>query len=65
MSTRREILTELEAMEKKLEETLDSAGYTRGPVNDALKVVIPILQDQNKLMRKILLETAKGPDVIG
>ncbi len=42
------------AMETKLDETKDNAKFNRGPVNDALQVVIPMMEDQLQLMRDML-----------
>lgn len=45
---------EIHQMQKKLEETQDSFSYNKGPVNDALRIVIPMMQDQLKILRTIL-----------
>jgi hypothetical protein len=48
------IEAKLAQMETDLAETKNSAAYIRGPVNDAVQIIIPIFEDQVKLMREIL-----------
>ena len=45
---------EIHQMQKKLEETRDSFSYNRGPVNDVMRVVIPMMEDQLKILRAML-----------
>jgi hypothetical protein len=49
--------SKIEAMEKKLAETKDDAKFNRGPVNDALQVVIPMMEDQLQITKDLLALT--------
>jgi hypothetical protein len=55
--SKQEIENKIDAMEIKLIETKDSASYHAGPVNDALKVVADMMEDQLVIMRDILNRT--------
>lgn len=46
-------------METKLEETREFATWNSGPVNDALKIIVPMMKDQLDLMRDILASLKK------
>lgn len=54
MQNRMQIESEIERMETKLSETLASAQYNSGPLRDNLRVIVPMMQDQIRLMRMIL-----------
>lgn len=42
-------------MQEKLRETKEDAESTRGPVQDALRVVIPMMEDQLDILEDVLL----------
>lgn len=42
------------AMETKLRETKEDAQFTRGPLQDSLRVVVPMMEDQLDLSKKLL-----------
>lgn len=44
----------IEQMENKLEETRDSIEWNHGPVRDAVKIVIPMMEDNIKILKAIL-----------
>ena len=48
------IETMIEQMEAKLEETRDSIEWNAGPVRDAVRVIIPMFEDNIKIMKAIL-----------
>jgi len=52
--SKHELQQRISEMEDKLDETKESVSYNRGPVNDAMKVVIPMMRDQLDLMRDIV-----------
>jgi hypothetical protein len=54
------IKAKIETMKVELERTREAAAYDRGALNDALRVVIPMMEDQVKLMEAIL-ELMKTP----
>lgn len=56
MNTRQEIQAALTENAKKLEESLADVQHSRGHLQDALKVVLPIFQEQNKIMQQLLNE---------
>jgi hypothetical protein len=49
-----ELNDRINQMEHKLDDTAEAASWNRGPVNDALKIVIPMMKDQLALMREIV-----------
>lgn len=56
VQSRHEIQIQFNTMREKLDETLDDAQHTRSPLSDALRVVIPMMQDQLKLMEALFVE---------
>lgn len=52
--TKQDIEHQITRMEKKLEETRESFSHNRGHLNDTMRVVIPMMEDQLKLMRSML-----------
>lgn len=54
MSNKHELEAKIIAAEAKLKETLEDAYSTRGNLSDALRVVIPMMQDQYRIMTEIL-----------
>lgn len=46
------IKRQLDEMEQKLDETVTAVD--RGPVKDALRLVVPMMKDQINIMREIL-----------
>lgn len=52
--SRDEIEDAIDEMEQKLKETKESSAKNTGPVNDALQVVIPMMEDQIVILRGIL-----------
>ena len=49
-----EIEARLAAMNEKLDDTI--SGLDRGPVKDAIRLVVPMMKDQNRIMIAILNE---------
>jgi hypothetical protein len=49
-----EVELQIKRLETKLEETRSAAVHQRGPVTDALMVVIPMMEDQLALLREVL-----------
>lgn len=58
MSKAAEIATRILKMETALKETTDSLKWTSGPVEDSLKVVIPMMEDQLSIMKGLLDEVS-------
>lgn len=55
MALNKKQLEELITTKKvQLEDTLDSANFTAGPVRDALRVVIPAMQDMYELISMVV-----------
>lgn len=54
-NSRQELQTELKEQEEKLAETMRGA-LGRGMHQDVLRMLIPIFQEQNQLMQKLLAE---------
>lgn len=52
--SRAQIEAKLNQMDEKLDETVD--GVDRGPVKDALRVVVPMMKDQVAALRLLLDE---------
>jgi hypothetical protein len=52
--TKQELQFRISELEDKLKETKESAAWTKGPVNDAMKLVIPMMHDQLQLMRDVV-----------
>lgn len=55
--TKAQIQQQIAEMQKKLEDTRESAAWNSGPVNDTLKVIIPMMEDHLKIMWLILERT--------
>lgn len=41
-------------MQKNLLDTKDSAKWSKGPVNDAIQVMVPMMEDQIKIIQGLL-----------
>lgn len=52
-----QILAELDEMDVKFTDTMSDLRHSRGAVQDMLRVVIPILQEQNNLIRDLVNAT--------
>jgi hypothetical protein len=52
VATKQQIEQNIAQMEEKLDETV--SGLDRGPVRDAVRVVVPMMKDQLALMRSLL-----------
>lgn len=50
MISKEELQRRIEEMKQKLQETRESAEFSAGPVRDALRIVIPMMEDQLQLM---------------
>lgn len=49
------IQQDIAEMEVNLERALEDVGNSRGPVQDSLKLMVPMIQDQLKLLRRVLV----------
>lgn len=57
MTTRHQVIqAALDENARKLEESLADVQHSRGALQDALKVVLPIFQEQNKIMCMLFAE---------
>lgn len=48
------IRTDIAEIEKNLAQALDDAGHSRGAVQDAIKIVVPMVQDSIRLTHRVL-----------
>lgn len=49
------ILRQINAMREKLKETAEATAWTSGPVNDSVKLMVPMLTDQLEIMENLLV----------
>lgn len=54
-TAKRYVENQIAAMENKLLETKEDAESSRGPVQDALRIVIPMMEDQLQIQKSILI----------
>ena len=59
MPNQMQIEAEIDRMERKLDETLASAQFDSGPLRDNLRIMVPMMKDQLRIMKMVLDLTPK------
>lgn len=57
MATYLDVKNKLNEMAKKLEETKDVSAFSAGPVNDSVKIIVPMMEDMLDIVRDVLDQT--------
>lgn len=52
--TKKDVLEMIRAEEQKLQETLEAINWNTGPVRDAMKLTVPMMQGNINLLRAIV-----------